>query len=130
MGADNRKNAKTRRPLTAEEKAEGRRLKAIMAEKSVTQEQLAYEMGWKTQGAVSQYIHRIPMSNEVVIRLATKLGVEPVEIRPDVWKRIQAEPPTGEIDEDTKDFAREYAASSDEDRQILRQTLEILRRRR
>lgn len=122
-----------RRALTPEERAEAARLKSIYEQKKhqlgLTQEKLAHLMGFQTQGAVSQYFNRLPMSAETVIRFAHFLNVEPTEIRPNIWEQIPSLPP-GDLDRDASDFAREYASAPDEDRQILRQTLDILKRRR
>ena len=46
-----------------------------------TQEELAHRCGWKTQGAVSQYLHgRIPLNATALSRISKVLGVKPEEI--------------------------------------------------
>ncbi len=51
----------------------------------LTQEKAAYALGYRTQGAVHQYLHGIiPLGTNAVIRWAKLLGVSPDEIRPDM----------------------------------------------
>lgn len=46
-----------------------------------TQEELAHRCGWKTQGAVSQYLHgRIPLNATALSRISKVLGVKPESI--------------------------------------------------
>lgn len=126
--AKKEKKSPSRRPLTAEERAEGQRLKAAIKRAGTTQEKLAFEMGWKGQSAVGQYVNNVPMSDAVIIRMAVKLGIPPTDIRPGIWNSLPARP-LDDYDTDTITFADEYDALSPEDRQILRKTLELLKRR-
>lgn len=122
-----------RRSLTESERADAARLKAIYARRKqatgLTQEKLAALMGFSTQGAVSHYLTGfLAMSNEVVFKFAHHLGVEPTEIRPDIWKNIPAQPIEG-LDNDSIEFARAMAQLSPEDREYIRETLRRLIRR-
>lgn len=52
-------------------------------DRSLTQEKLAFICGWKTQGAVSQYLlGKIPLNLEALLRFSKALQVEPVAISP------------------------------------------------
>lgn len=123
------KSKTKRRPLTAEEKAEGQRLKRAIKRAKLSQEEFALEMGWKGQSAVSQYVNHVPMSDAVIIRMTNRLGIQPTEIRPDVWDRLEARPP-GNLDSDAMDFAGSYADLDDDERDLLRNHLDLIRRLR
>jgi transcriptional regulator with XRE-family HTH domain len=122
-----------KRKLSDEERAESARLKAIYRRKKkslgITQEKLAAQMGFATQGAVSHYMNSvIAMSNEVVLRFAHHLDVDPREIRPDIWESIPLQPRINGLDAEAIEFAKDYAGLSPEDREILRKTLSRLLR--
>lgn len=52
-------------------------------DRSLTQEKLAFICGWKTQGAVSQYLlGKIPLNLDALLRFSKALQVEPVSISP------------------------------------------------
>ncbi len=79
--------AKSRRHLTIEEKADAARLQAIWLRQQrilgLTQEQVAAECGWTTQGAFNQYLRgRIPLNVRAVLRLAKALQVDAADISP------------------------------------------------
>lgn len=74
-----------RRDLTAREKAAQQNLFRIWSEKKrglgLTQDSAADKMGFKTQGAVNQYLNgRIPLNTDTVIKFAAILEVAPKEI--------------------------------------------------
>jgi phage repressor protein C with HTH and peptisase S24 domain len=80
-----------RRPLTDEQKAEGLRLKAIYEERKaaaqaagrkLTQADVAEDCGWKGQSAVAQYMGRIPLNIEALLKLSTALRFSPEEVSP------------------------------------------------
>lgn len=76
-----------RRELSQEEQADARRLQAVWNRQKkaigLTQEQVAADCGWSTQGAFSQYLlGRIPLNLRAVVKLARALHVEPHEISP------------------------------------------------
>lgn len=79
---------KRRRELTPEEKARAARLRAIwdryrQENPGVSQESMAFDMGWKTQGAVSQYLNgTIPLNLHAGLRFAKRLGVPVTDIEP------------------------------------------------
>jgi transcriptional regulator with XRE-family HTH domain len=122
-----------RRDLTDSERADAARLKAIYARKKaeagLTQEKLAALMGFSTQSAVSHYLTGfIAMSSEVVFKFAHHLGVDPTEIRPDIWEKIQAQPLNG-LDDEAVEFAKAMSELGPEDREYIRETLRRLTRR-
>jgi transcriptional regulator with XRE-family HTH domain len=74
-----------RRELTAREKAAQKNLFKLWTEKKgelgLTQESAADRMGFKTQGAVNQYLNgKIPLNTDAVIKFSTLLGVDPTDI--------------------------------------------------
>lgn len=55
----------------------------------LTQEQLAFMCGWKTQGAVFQYISgKIPLNPKALIKFSKALEVDPKSISPNLSKYI------------------------------------------
>jgi transcriptional regulator with XRE-family HTH domain len=60
------------------------------SEMQITQAQAAKELGW-TQGAFSQYLNNLTnLNSTAVIKLANFLGVDPVEIDPDIEEYLPA----------------------------------------
>lgn len=86
------------KPLSPAQKADAERLRAAWeAFKSsrpfATQEWLADKCGWKTQGAVNQYLlGKIPLNLTALLRFCAALGVTPVEISPDLAKPLGETP--------------------------------------
>lgn len=82
------------KPLTTEQLADARRLKAIFEREKITrpglsQASIADECGWKTQAAVSQYMNgKIPLGIESVTKFATALRCQIAEISPKLADRI------------------------------------------
>jgi len=76
------------KPLSPEQKADANRLRAVWddfkaAHSHATQEWLADQCGWKTQGAVNQYLlGKIPLNLPALIKFASALRVAPAEISP------------------------------------------------
>lgn len=84
-------NMTTRRKLSAEERADAARLKAIWDLKkrplSLTQEKVSELMGWSTQSSFSQYLNgRIALNLAAVVGLAKILEVSPEQISPRLAK--------------------------------------------
>lgn len=76
-----------KRELTEEERQECARLKALYlqwkASTGRTQEQAAEALGFKTQGAVSQYLNgRLALNLEACVKFAAMLGCQVEEISP------------------------------------------------
>lgn len=76
---------KKRRDLTAKEKAAQQNLLRIWNSKKdelgLTQEVAADAMGYKTQGAVNQYLNgKIPLNTDATLKFALLLQVKPNEI--------------------------------------------------
>lgn len=84
------------KPLTTEQKADAERLytafRAAQVENpDTTQESLAHEAGWKTQGAVSQYLlGKIPLNIEALLKFAKALNVAPDTISPSLAQLLPA----------------------------------------
>ncbi len=79
--------SKQRRSLTAEEKNDARRLEAIwLRQKKIlglTQEQIAMDCGWTTQGAFNQYLRgAIPLNVKAALKIAKALRVEVSDFSP------------------------------------------------
>lgn len=79
---------KRRRELTPREKAAQQNLFRIWSNKKeelgLTQENAAEQMGFKTQGAVNQYLNgKIPLNTDAVLKFAMLLGVKAGEIDKD-----------------------------------------------
>jgi phage repressor protein C with HTH and peptisase S24 domain len=79
---------KKKLPLTAEQLEDARRLRAKWeafqaADDRFTQEWLADQCGWKTQGAVSQYLSgAIPLNLPALLKLSEVLGFAPADVSP------------------------------------------------
>lgn len=76
-----------RRALSKRETEASENLRRIWdsqkTELRLTQEMAAFRFGWKTQGAVSQYLlGRIPLNTDATLKFAELLQVEPLEIDP------------------------------------------------
>lgn len=78
------------RPLTEAQLEAARRLRdayalAKQTSPSLTQEAIAHACGWKTQGAVSQYmLGKIPLNLSALLKLSAALGVAPGDIYPEL----------------------------------------------
>lgn len=82
------------KPLSKEQLEDANRLRQIYdriryLQGGPTQEELAHMCGWRTQGAVHQYISgKIPLNPKAVIKFSKALGVRPEEISPELAKYI------------------------------------------
>lgn len=80
--------SKKKKPLTEEAQADRRRLRAKWdayqrADPSRTQETLAAECGWTTQGAASQYLNgNQPLNLTALLRFARVMKFDPKEVSP------------------------------------------------
>lgn len=77
------------RRITPEDKQAAVRLKKLWNEKkealSLTQEKAAEELGFNTQGAVSQYLNgKVPLNTDTIIKFAKILHVSPEAIKPEL----------------------------------------------
>ncbi|MEX3628445.1 MAG: XRE family transcriptional regulator [Burkholderia sp.] len=94
--------AKQRRELTDDELRDAERLRDAwerykIATPSATQESVAFACGWKTQGAVSQYLRGvIPLNLDALLKFAGVFGVAPQSISPRLAHKI-AGVPAGEV---------------------------------
>lgn len=58
---------------------------------SITQESVAHDAGWKTQGAVSQYfLGKIPLNIEALLKFSNALNLAPDAISPTLAKLLPA----------------------------------------
>lgn len=86
------------KPLTDVQKQDAMRLKnayiaAKRINKNLTQEGIAYACGWKTQGAVHQYMNGlIPLNLEALLKFSAALGVAPESISPSLAKMLGKSP--------------------------------------
>lgn len=91
-------NMAKRRDLTDEEKGDAARALALFEKKKAvdptfTQAMMAADLGWETQGAVSQYLTgRTKIGMEVAIKLAKYFGVSLMEISPRFAAMIEGVP--------------------------------------
>jgi SOS-response transcriptional repressor LexA len=91
-----------RRKFTPADLDAARRLRSIWERKKealgLTQEKVAYECGWRTQGAFNHLVTaRVPLGVAATLKLAQVLQVAPEEIRPDIKQLLEtvgAPPPT------------------------------------
>jgi phage repressor protein C with HTH and peptisase S24 domain len=100
---------KKRRPLTPEEKQRAARLELawLKHKGDASQEDAAEAMGFKTQGAISQYIRgKIPLGFEAGFKFADFLGVPISEIEPAWAKKAERARPTHEEEPGTALVAR------------------------
>ncbi|MFS1584000.1 MAG: helix-turn-helix domain-containing protein [Candidatus Arsenophonus phytopathogenicus] len=77
------------RRITPEDKQAAVRLRKLWNEKkealSLTQEKAAEELGFNTQGAVSQYLNgKVPLNTDTIIKFAKILHVSPEAIKPEL----------------------------------------------
>lgn len=90
-------------PLSPERQEDARRLKSAWEHfkenaPGATQETLAADCGWKTQGAVNQYLNgKIPLNIPALLKFSAALKVEPGTISPTLaaqlaprWRNISA----------------------------------------
>lgn len=81
------------KPLTPEQIEDAARLKAIFEQRKIetglTQEVLAEACGWKTQGAVYQYLNaRIPLNVTAAAKFAMALKVQIADFSPALSKQV------------------------------------------
>lgn len=81
----NREMTTNRRNLSPDEVEASKNLKLIWESKKqslgLTQESAAHDLGYKTQGAVSQYLNgRVPLNLTAILAFARLLGVNPLQI--------------------------------------------------
>lgn len=111
------------KPLTAAEKAEARKLKALFNAKKLelhlTQEKLGALLG-TTQGGISHYLNgRMRISDYTLLRFAHYLQIDPETVRPGVLARLPAfSGPTGMSDR-ARLFAAEFDELPEEDQDLL-----------
>jgi hypothetical protein len=90
--------AKQRRELTDEELRDAERLRDAwerfkIETPSATQESVAFACGWKTQGAVSQYLRGvIPLNLDALLKFAGVFGIAPQLISPRLAQKIVGVP--------------------------------------
>ena len=97
------KEEKKRRDLTVQETRAAENLLRIWEIKKghLTQEQAAFECGWKSQGTVHQYLNgKIPLNFKAVINFSRLLKVDPIEIYPELMRAIPHEEPREHYDQD------------------------------
>lgn len=119
------------KPLTEDELAEARRLKALFnANKprhQLTQEKLGDLMG-TTQGAISHYLNgRMRISDYTLLRLAHFLKFDPEDVRPGIIDRLPKLNETQDLSALALQFAREFDELPEQDQQMLVQLLSRVR---
>lgn len=76
----------TKRKLSEKQIADAQRLKSLWEREfkgKISQEEVAYRCGWKTQGAFNQYLHgKIPIGLNALLKISRALGVDPGDISP------------------------------------------------
>lgn len=114
-----------RRALTPEEKQSAENLKNIYVSKKKilnisSQEQLAHQMGFKSQGSVNQYFNgRIPLNIKAGIEFAKHLRCLPSDINP-AWAEYD-----GVVELDPSGLAQKVDKSSDEHKQAIEYLLSL-----
>lgn len=94
------KNSPSRRPLSNEEEAESKKLKAIYndrkasaraAGKKLTQAEVGEACGWESgQSAFNQYANgKVPLNIDALLKLADVLDFEPEEVSPRLAREIE-----------------------------------------
>jgi transcriptional regulator with XRE-family HTH domain len=82
----------TKRKLSEEQIADAQRLKSLWEREfkgRISQEEVAYRCGWKTQGAFNQYLHgKIPIGLNALLKISRALGVDPGDISPHLASEI------------------------------------------
>lgn len=119
------------KPLTSEELAETKKLKALFdANKKrlgLTQEKLGELMG-TTQGAISHWLNgRARISDVTLLRFAHYCDFDPEKVRPGVFARM---PPVGEprgLSDRALRMAREFDEMPEEDQDLLISVLQRVR---
>jgi len=87
-------------PLSQAQLGDASRLKSawLAYKKShpgASQEKLAFECGWKTQGTVTQYLNgKIPLNIPALLKFAAALHVKPESISPSLASQLQQVPAT------------------------------------
>jgi transcriptional regulator with XRE-family HTH domain len=123
-----------RREPTAEELAESARLRSIYMAKrdelGLNQTSLGELMGFSTQSAVSQYMHGLPMSMDVILKFAHHLKVDPAEIRPDFWDSIPLRDPSGDISADSLAWAQMLEQLPPEEAEMAKGLIRLLHEKR
>lgn len=82
-------------PLSQEQLADAARLKNVWlaykkSHPGASQEKLAFECGWKTQGAVTQYMNgKIPLNISALLKFSAALHASPDSISPSLAKQLQ-----------------------------------------
>lgn len=84
-------------PLSKEQLEDASRLKAAWekykeANEGASQEKIASECGWKTQGSFNQYIHgKIPLNLLALLKMCKAMGgLDPAEISPSLASDLPA----------------------------------------
>lgn len=104
-------------PLSEEQKLDASRLKEAWeafkrTNPGATQEKLAADCGWKTQGAVSQYmLAKIPLNLPALLKFSGALGIEPRLISPALAAQLPREPTIG--------IGKKYERASPDVRQAI-----------
>lgn len=119
------------KPLTPEQKADSDRLRSAWDSFKhengyATQEWLADQCGWKTQGAVSQYmLGKIPLNLPALLRFSAALGFSPQTISPALASQL----PDGGTVAPTQPTRAEAAGTSYAPSQALRRIAKLLQGR-
>ena len=82
-----------KRNLSAADMDAAKRLKDIIttSPKRLTQGQIAKELGFESQGVISQYINgKIKLGTLTTMKFAKLFDVEPIAIRPDLEEQLQS----------------------------------------
>ena len=83
------------KPLNDQQKQDAERLERAWldfkaANPAMTQEKVAAECGWKTQGAFSQYIKgRIPLNKEALVKICNVIRTDPWSVSPTLMQELQ-----------------------------------------
>ncbi|WP_194720795.1 XRE family transcriptional regulator [Noviherbaspirillum malthae] len=83
------------KPLNEEQKKDAERLSLLFEERkaknsALTQESLAHDCGWKTQGTVSQYLRgKIPLNLSALLKFAKALNFRPEEVSPSLASQMK-----------------------------------------
>jgi transcriptional regulator with XRE-family HTH domain len=109
--------------LTAAEKAEARKLKALFEAKKrelgLTQEKLGELLG-TTQGGVSHYLNgRARISDYTLLRFAHHLKIDPEQVRPGLLARLPHVSGAMELSDRALLFAREFDELPEGDQELL-----------
>lgn len=131
-----------RRALTPAELEDAQRLRQIWdtrkVELQLSQEEMAYRCGWKTQAAFSQYLlGRIPLNLKALLAISNVLTVDPAAISPrlaslmkasgpQIREELSAYPQTPAISKDDREWLDMLHQLSTEQRQAMKSAVAAL----